>query len=75
MTGSVDDVDLCIAPPDGRVFGQDGDAFFTFQLVGVHHPIHEFFVGSERPGLLEHGVNQRRLAVVNVGDDRDITAI
>jgi hypothetical protein len=30
------------------------------------------FVGAKRAALLQHGVNQRGLAVVNVRDDCDI---
>ncbi len=38
VTGGVDDVDAVVVPGDGGVLGQDGDAAFTLQIIGIHHP-------------------------------------
>ncbi len=57
---------------DGGVLGQDGDAAFTFQVVGVHDAIDQFLVGAKDAALAEHGVHQRGFAVVNVGNDGNV---
>jgi len=68
----VDDVDGHIAVPDRRVLGQDRDPFLTLQVVGVHNQGANVLVVPERVTLLEQGVDERRLAVVDVRDDRDV---
>src|SRR5262249_19440588 len=68
----VDDVDLHVAVADGRVLGQDRDALLALEVHGVHDPVGDLLVGAERAGLAEHGVDQRGLAVVDVGDDGDV---
>src|ERR1051326_6405377 len=57
---------------DGGVLGKDGNAALAFEFVGIHHPVDEFLVGAEDAALAKHLVHERRLAVVNVGDDGDI---
>ena len=69
VPGRVDDVELHPAPAHGRVLGQDGDALLPLQVAGVHHPVGQLLVGPEGPGLAEQRVDQRRLAVVDVGHD------
>jgi hypothetical protein len=75
MTGRVDDVDLRSAVDDGRVLGHDRDAALTLEGVAVHDPLGHLLVLAEDVALLEHGVDQRRLAVVDVGDDRDVADV
>ena len=70
----VDDVDQDVAVVDGGVLGQDGDAALALELVAVHGPLGHPLVGAEDAGLPEHGVDQRGLAVVDVGDDGDVAA-
>ena len=60
---------------DRRVLGEDRDALLALELVGVHGALFDVLVVAERVGLPEHGVDQRGLAVVDVGDDRDIAQI
>ena len=72
VAGRVDDVDLAAVEVDGRVLGQDGDAALALQLVRVHHAVGHLLVGAEGAGLAQHGVNQRGLAMVDMGDDGDI---
>jgi hypothetical protein len=45
VAGGVDDVDLHIAKADRRVLGEDGDAFFTLEVVRVHDPIDDLGAG------------------------------
>ncbi len=57
---------------DGGVLGQDGDAAFPLQVVGVHDPLGHLLVGAEDVGLPQQAVHQGRLAVVDVGDNGDV---
>ncbi len=78
VAGGIDDVDgelLAVSHGviHGSVLGQDGDALFALQVHGVHDAGVHVLVLPEGTGLPQHGVNQGGLAVVDVGDDRDIT--
>ena len=46
-------------------------------LDGEGNPVDDALglVRGERPGLAQHGVDQRGLAVVDVGDDRDVAQV
>ena len=72
MTGSIDDVDLHIVVEDGRVLGQNRDAALALQLVGVHHAFDVVFVGAKSAALLQHGIDQSGLAMVNVRNNGDV---
>ena len=69
----IHDVDLGAVPPHGGVLGQDGDAPLPLQRVGVHHPLLHLLVGPEGPRLPEHLIHQGGLAVIDVGDDGQVT--
>ena len=71
----VDDVDLDVAKPDCCVLGQNRDALFPFEIHRIEDAVGNILVLSERASLPEHGVDERRLAMVDVGDDRDVTEI
>ena len=73
MARRVDDIDLHIAILNGGVLGQNGDAALPLQVAGVHDPVLDFLVFPESAALLEHLVHEGGLAVVNVGDDGDIS--
>ena len=60
---------------DRRVLGEDGDALLAFQIVGIHDAVRDFFTFVEDVGLLEHGVDQGGLAVIDVRYDCHITDI
>ncbi len=72
MARRIDDVDLAAFEDDGRVLGENGDAALALQFVRIHHAFGHLLVGAEGAGLAQHGVNQRGLAVVDMGDDGDI---
>src|SRR5262249_52483974 len=72
VSGRVDDVDFYVVIKDRRVFGEDSNAALALQFVGVHDALDYVLVGAERAALFQHGVNQRSLAMVDVGDDSDI---
>ena len=68
----VDDVDLHALVLDGDVLRQDGDAALALLVVGVEHALLDLLVLAEGVGGLEHLVDERSLAVVDVGDDGDV---
>jgi hypothetical protein len=71
----VDDVDLCAAVADGGVLRKDRDALLALELHRVHDPLGDVLVLAERAGLPEHRVDEGRLAVVDVRDDRDVADV
>ena len=75
VAGRVHDVDLYVVIEDGGVLGQNGDAALALQVVGVHDPLDQMLVGAKRAALPQHGVHQRGLAMVHVGDDGDIANV
>ena len=75
MAGRVDDVDLRLAVVDGRVLGEDRDPLLALEVHRVQHALVDVLVGAEGAGLPEHRVDERRLAVVDVRDDRDVAEI
>jgi hypothetical protein len=69
----VDNVDLDPVPLHGGVLGQDGDPPLLLEGVRVHDPLLHLLVVAKDPGLAEHLVDQGGLAMVNVGDDGDVS--
>ena len=71
----VDDVDLRPAVADGRVLGEDRDALLALEVHRVEHALGDVLVRAERAGLPEQRVDERRLPVVDVRDDRDVAEL
>ena len=75
----VDDVDVndlvLTDVTDRAVFREDRDAALALDVVAVHHPLADVEVLGERPRLHEQLVDERRLAVVDVRDDRDVPEV
>ena len=71
----VDDVDLRRAVADGGVLGEDRDALLALEVHRVHDALRHVLVLAERARLPEHRVDERRLAVVDVRDDRDVADV
>ena len=72
MAGRIDDVDARILPGDRGAFGQDGDAALALQLVGIHRALGDLLIGAEGAALAQQLVDQRGLAVVDMGDDGEV---
>ena len=72
VTRCIDYIDLVIAVTHRSVLGHDRDAAFAFQVHGIHHAFDDLFVLAKGAGLLEHGIDQRGLAVIDVGDNGDV---
>ena len=75
MTGSVDDVDPGFLPVQGCDLGENGDAAFALEVVAVHRPLLNLLVLAEGPRLLQQPIDQGRLAVVDMRDDRDVAQV
>jgi hypothetical protein len=75
VAGGVHDVDRDAAPVQGGVLGLDGDALLALQVHGIHGALFHFLAGGEGAAFPQQFVDQRRLAVVDVGDDGDIAVL
>ena len=73
MARSVDDVDLGVFIMNRGVLGQNGNAALTLQIIAVHDAVLYNLIGAECAALLEHLIDQRGLAVVDVRDNRNIS--
>jgi hypothetical protein len=51
---------------------KDRDAALALLIDRVHHALGDLLVRREHTGLAQHGVDQRRLAVIDVRDYRDV---
>ena len=77
----IDDVDLDAVHRQGDVLGQDGDAAFSFQVVRVENqPVLSAgqslqLAGAKQAGLAHHLIHQRRLAMIDVGNNGHISNI
>ena len=74
VAGRVDDVDAGAVPVDRGHLGENGDAAFALQVVGIHRALRHPLVLAEGAGLLQQPVDQSGLAMVDVGDDRQSCA-
>ncbi len=72
MTWRVDDVQANAVIVDRSLLGEDGDALLALEVVGVHDSFHDDLVGAKGSGLAKHGVDERGLAMVDVGDDGQV---
>src|SRR2546428_65237 len=68
----VDDVDLHALVFDRDVLRHDRDPALALERVGIEEPLGDLLVLAEDPALAEHRIHERRLAVVDVSDDRDV---
>ena len=75
MAGRVDDVDLDAVVHDGGIFGKDRNAALTLQGIRIHHALLNDFIAAENAALPQKLIDQRRLAVVNVGNNRNVPYI
>ena len=71
----VDHVDLGVLIADGSILGQNGNAAFPLQITGVHDAVHRLLIFTVGAALLEHLVHERGFAVVDVGDDGNVSQL
>ena len=60
---------------DGGIFGEDRDALLALEVHRIEHAVGNILVLAERTGLPEHRVDERRLPVIDVRDDRDVADV
>ena len=75
VAGGIDDIDAGVFPDHRGGLGQNGDAALALEIVGIHGAFDDALVLAVGAGLLQQPVDQRGLAVVDVGDDGDVTKI
>ena len=75
MSRSINDVDGVSVPEDGSVLRLDRDAFFTFQIHGIHGAFLHGLVGPVGAARLQKLVNQGGFPMVNVSDDGEIAEL
>ena len=71
MPGRVDQVELVPFPEHAYGLCLDRDTALALQLHRVKHLVAHLTL-RDRLGELEDAIGQRRLAVVDVGDDREV---
>ena len=77
MSGCIDQVELVDAAVARAVFerrrlGLDGDAALALEIHRIEHLFLHLAV-AEPPAQLDEAVGERRFAVINVGDDGEVT--
>src|SRR5438874_13831413 len=75
MARRIDDVDAGVLPLHRGRLGQNGDAALALQIVGIHRALNLALVVAVDAGLLQQAVDESGLAVVDVGDDGDVTKV
>ena len=75
VAGRIDDIDLHAVVHDGRIFRENGDAALALEVVRVHDALGDVLIAAENAALAQELVDQRRLAVVDMRDDRDVPEI
>ncbi len=75
VAGRIDDVEPDVAILDRGVLGQNGDPLLPLEIHRVHDAISDILVDPERPGLTQHRIDQRRFAVVDMGDDGQVSQV
>ena len=71
----VDDIDAGVVPENRRRLGEDRDAALALEVVRIHRALGDLLVLTEGAGLLQQAVDQRGLAVVDMGDDGDVAQV
>ena len=75
MAWGIDDINLYPVISNCCIFGEDCDATFPLDIIGVHYTLHHFLVFPECTTLFEQFVHQSGFTMINMGDDRYITNI
>ena len=73
MSGSIDDIDFYSVVMNGSVFCKNGNASFALKVAGVHNAVFNNLVIAESSALFEHFINNSGFAVVNVGNNCNVS--
>ena len=60
---------------NGGVFREDRYTSLSLEIVRVHDSFRNRLIFSENTALFQHLVHKRRLSVIDVRDDRDVSEI
>ena len=75
MSRRVDDIDQEVVVVDGGVLGEDRDAALALELVAVHGALGHALVRTKRAALMEHRIDERGFAVIDVSDNGHVAAV
>ena len=75
VAGCVDQVDLHALVRDRNVLGKNCDPTFAFQVVRIEDPFALQFVVAELTALSKQAINEGGFAVINVGDDDNVSNV
>src|SRR5688500_18255575 len=73
MAGCIDDIDMHPFVVSCAILGKYGNAALALNVVGIHYPFGNVLVRGKSTCLVQQFIHQRRLAVIDVSDDSDIT--
>ena len=73
MTRRINDVDPITVPLERCVLRANRDSFLTLKIHRIHHPLLDLLIGTERARLAQQLIDQRRLAVINVRNNGNVT--
>ena len=75
VPGRIHDVDEDSPSVHGRVLRADRDPLFSLQVHGVHDPFIDTLIIAESSALSQQLVNKGSFAMIDVGDDGDVTDV
>ena len=73
MAGGIDNIDAVTLKFNGGILGQNGDTALAFQFVAVHYALR--LAVREGTRFLEQTVDEGSFAMIDVGDDGDISKL
>jgi len=71
----IDNVDLHPFVRQGDVFSENGNAPLSFQVVGIENALGCQLAGAKLAALGKQAIDQRRVSMVDVGNDDDVAEI
>ena len=71
----IDDIDAGAVPDHRGHLGEDGDAALALEVVRIHRPLGHALIVAEGARLLQQPVDERGLAMVDMGDDGDVAEL
>ena len=75
MARSVNNINVSTLVVHRTVFGKDGDATLFFKVIGVHYALGHRLILAKGTRMLKQLVNQGGLAVVNVGNNGNVSEL
>src|SRR5213594_3026745 len=68
VAGRVDDVDLHSVIANAGGLRQNRNTSLALKIVGIQDPFNALFIGPKNATLPQHGIDERGLSVVHMGD-------